>query len=55
MASVLPQAKAGRYGDLKKQVAEAVIAALEPVQKRYHAIISEPGFVAKVLASGAER
>src|SRR6476620_11339204 len=24
-----------RYGDLKKQVAEAVISALEPVQKRY--------------------
>jgi len=44
-----------RYGDLKKQVAEAVISALEPIQKRYQEIMSEPGFVAKVLASGAER
>ena len=44
-----------RYGDLKKQVAEAVISALEPIQKRYQEIMSEPGFVAKVLANGAER
>ena len=44
-----------RYGDLKKQVAEAVVAALEPIQKRYHEIMAEPGFVARVLANGAER
>src|SRR5579862_9427968 len=44
-----------RYGDLKKQVAEAVIEALEPIQKRYHEIMSERGFVAQVLANGAER
>lgn len=44
-----------RYGDLKKQVAEAVVAALEPIQMRYHEIIAESGFVAKVLADGAER
>jgi tryptophanyl-tRNA synthetase len=44
-----------RYGDLKKQVAEAVISALEPVQKRYQEIMAERGFVAKVLADGAAR
>jgi tryptophanyl-tRNA synthetase len=44
-----------RYGDLKKQVAEAVIEALEPVQTRYKEIMSERGFVAQVLANGAER
>jgi len=44
-----------RYGDLKKQVAEAVIGALEPIQNRYREIMAEPGFVAGVLASGAER
>src|SRR5579863_5229919 len=44
-----------RYGDLKKQVAEAVIEALEPIQKRYQEIMSEHGFVAHVLANGAER
>ena len=44
-----------RYGDLKKQVAEAVVAALEPIQTRYHEIMADPGFVAQVLANGAER
>ena len=36
-----------RYGDLKKQVAEAVVAALEPIQKRYREIMAEPGYVAR--------
>jgi tryptophanyl-tRNA synthetase len=44
-----------RYGDLKKQVAEAVVTALEPIQKRYQEIMAEPGFVGQVLAKGAER
>ena len=44
-----------RYGDLKKQVAEAVVEAIEPIQKRYHEIMAQPGFVAQVLANGAER
>jgi tryptophanyl-tRNA synthetase len=44
-----------RYGDLKKQVAEAVIAALEPIQRRYHEIAADPGYIAKVLEEGAER
>jgi tryptophanyl-tRNA synthetase len=44
-----------RYGDLKKQVAEAVVAALEPIQKRYRDIMDETGYVARVLQEGAER
>jgi tryptophanyl-tRNA synthetase len=44
-----------RYGDLKKQVAEAVIEALEPIQKRYREIMAEPGFVAQVLENGAAK
>src|SRR5229473_3953838 len=44
-----------RYGDLKKQVAEMVIANLEPLQKRYHEIMAEPGYVSGVLNDGAER
>jgi tryptophanyl-tRNA synthetase len=44
-----------RYGDLKKQVAEAVVESIEPIQKRYQEIMAEPGFVAQVLANGAER
>ena len=44
-----------RYGDLKKQVAEMVIASLEPLQKRYRDIVAEPGYVDRILKEGAER
>jgi len=43
-----------RYGDLKKQVAEAVVAALEPIQQRYREITADPGYIAQVLQQGAE-
>jgi len=44
-----------RYGDLKKQVAEMVISHVEPLQKRFHEIMAEPGYVDSVLKHGAER
>jgi tryptophanyl-tRNA synthetase len=44
-----------RYGDLKKQVAEMVVAHLEPFQQRYRQIVNEPGYLAGVLREGAER
>ena len=44
-----------RYGDLKKRVAEMVVAHLEPFQARYREIISDPGYLARVLREGAER
>jgi len=44
-----------RYSDLKKQVAEMVVANLEPLQKRYHEITADPGYVDSVLREGAER
>jgi tryptophanyl-tRNA synthetase len=44
-----------RYGDLKKQVADMVIANLEPFQARYREITSEPGYIAGVLREGAGR
>jgi tryptophanyl-tRNA synthetase len=44
-----------RYGDLKKQVAEAVVSYLEPVQKRYSEIMSDPEYVPCVLREGAAR
>jgi tryptophanyl-tRNA synthetase len=43
-----------RYGDFKKRVAEAVIARLEPIQRRYAEITSDPGFVDAVLRKGRE-
>ena len=44
-----------RYGDLKKQVAEMVIAHLEPFQQRYREITADPAYLAGVLREGAER
>jgi len=44
-----------RYGDLKEQVAEMVISQLEPLQRRYHEITSEPGYLDGILREGAER
>ncbi len=44
-----------RYGDLKKSVLEAVVAGLEPIQKRYAEITADPGYLNSVLREGAER
>jgi tryptophanyl-tRNA synthetase len=43
-----------RYGELKKQVADMVIAKMEPIQQRYREITSEPGYLESVLRAGAE-
>ena len=42
-----------RYGDLKKQVAEAVVAGLEPIQQRYRAITVDE--ISEALREGSER
>ena len=44
-----------RYGDLKKQVADMVVEKVEPFQKRYQEITSDPGYLAGILREGAER
>jgi tryptophanyl-tRNA synthetase len=44
-----------RYGDLKKQVAEMVVAHLEPFQARYREITADPSYLAAVLREGADR
>jgi tryptophanyl-tRNA synthetase len=41
-----------RYGDFKKQVAEAVVAGLEPIQKRYREITPEQ--IAEAFRLGSE-
>ncbi|MCB9434005.1 MAG: tryptophan--tRNA ligase [Ardenticatenaceae bacterium] len=48
-------ADARGYGDLKTRVAEVVIAALEPIQARYHEIMSDPGELDRILAVGAQQ
>jgi tryptophanyl-tRNA synthetase len=44
-----------RYGDLKKHVAEMVIAKLEPLQAEYRRIIGDPGYLDGVLREGQAR
>jgi tryptophanyl-tRNA synthetase len=44
-----------RYGDLKKEVAEMVLAHLEPFQQRYREITSDFSYLATVLRDGAAR
>ena len=47
---------AGRgYGDLKKAVAEAVIAGLSPIQARYAELRREDRYLDQMLAQGAEQ
>lgn len=43
------------YGYLKKQVAEVVIASLEPIQKRYQEMAADPGYIDNVLTECANR
>ena len=44
-----------RYGDLKKRVADMVIAHLEPFQERYREITADRAYLASILNEGAER
>ncbi|KPI21143.1 Tryptophan-tRNA ligase, bacterial-type [Actinobacteria bacterium OK074] len=43
------------YGDLKRDVAEAVVEVLRPVRERHREVCADPGYVAGVLREGAER
>ena len=43
------------YGALKRAVTDAVVAELEPVQRRYAELAADPDHVARVYAAGAAR
>ncbi|TWD79786.1 tryptophanyl-tRNA synthetase [Kribbella amoyensis] len=43
------------YGALKKDVADAVLAVIEPLQKQYAVLAGEPGAVDAMLAQGRDR
>jgi tryptophanyl-tRNA synthetase len=45
----------GGYGQFKADVAEAVIALLEPIQARFHEFRDDAGELARLLAVGAEK
>ncbi|MFI5201643.1 MAG: tryptophan--tRNA ligase, partial [Candidatus Kapaibacterium sp.] len=48
-------ANARGYGDLKKAVAEVVIATTEPIRTRHRAIISDRGELERLMQLGAEK
>jgi tryptophanyl-tRNA synthetase len=53
-----PQAVAAdyeQYGRLKQDTGEAVVAALEPIQRRYHELIADRGELARLLQVGSEK
>ncbi|HZS56676.1 MAG TPA: tryptophan--tRNA ligase [Bryobacteraceae bacterium] len=54
-SSINKESVAGmRYGDFKKRVAAAVIARLEPIQRRFREVIADPGYLESTLARGRE-
>ncbi|MBE7469588.1 MAG: tryptophan--tRNA ligase [Anaerolineae bacterium] len=54
-AEILAEFEGKGYGNLKKQVAEAVIAALEPMQTRYYEMAQDPAYIEQILKEGADR
>jgi len=48
-------ASARGYGDLKKEVAEVVIATLVPIQERYREITRDERYIGDLFADGAAR
>jgi tryptophanyl-tRNA synthetase len=55
VSEILAEFEGQGYGTLKKTVAEAVIAELEPVQQRYNEMAEDPGYIEQVLKEGADR
>ena len=45
----------GGYGRFKGDVAEAVVAVLEPIQARYHELRDDPGELIRLLGVGADK
>jgi tryptophanyl-tRNA synthetase len=43
------------YGALKRAVTDAVVAELEPLQKRYAELAADPAYVTSVFEAGAAR
>ncbi|HWD51776.1 MAG TPA: tryptophan--tRNA ligase [Acidimicrobiales bacterium] len=44
-----------RYGDLKRDLADALVELLRPIQKRRSELAADPGAVTSLLAQGAEK
>ena len=48
-------ANARGYGDLKKEVAEVVIAELNPIKEKYNRLMTDVGELDRLLSSGAQK
>ena len=48
-------ADARGYGDLKKRVAEVVLADLQPIRARYDELVADPAELSRLLAIGADQ
>ncbi len=44
-----------RYGDMKKQLAEDIIRVTDPIRNRINEILNDSGYLARVVALGAEK
>jgi tryptophanyl-tRNA synthetase len=54
-AEILAEFEGQGYGVLKKRVADAVIAALEPIQARYYDMAKDPAYIEQILKESADR
>ena len=54
IADIADSLKGEGYGTLKKEVADAVISVLEPVQAKYKDLIDDKSYLEGVLRSGAD-
>ena len=43
------------YGDLKRELADQVIAALEPVQAQYREVTEDPGYIDRLLQQSVDK
>ncbi len=55
IASIESRYDGGGYGRFKDDVAEAVVALLEPIQQRYESLRDDPGELRRLLTVGADK
>lgn len=53
--SLVPQYEDKMYGHLKGDVADAVVALLEPIQEKYHQYRNDQAFLDQVMRQGADK
>lgn len=53
--SLVPEYEDKMYGHLKGDVAEAVVALIEPIQEKYKALRDDRAYLNEVMKSGAEK